>query len=86
MKRLLLIALIFSLCINYLYSQSLNIRWKVKTNASIFASPLEKNGIVYFGSLDSVFRAIDVKNGKEVWQFKAEHEIRSTACFYLSFR
>lgn len=55
------------------------IEWKFKTSAPIFSSPLIREEIVYVGSLDSMFYALDLKTGMKIWDFKTYGEIRSNA-------
>ena len=47
------------------------LRWKFKTGDVIHASPAFANGVLFVGSWDSYFYAIDAKNGKEKWRFHA---------------
>jgi outer membrane protein assembly factor BamB len=46
------------------------VQWKFKTNGIIHTSPALYNGMVYFGSWDTYFYAVDAKTGKEKWKFK----------------
>lgn len=43
------------------------LRWKFKTNAAVLGNPLIENDIVYIGSSDHNFRAINVISGKQLW-------------------
>jgi outer membrane protein assembly factor BamB len=58
------------------------IAWTFKTSGPVVASPLISDGLIYIGSLDSSFYALDAKTGKELWQFKSESKISSTAAIY----
>ena len=51
---------------------------KDKYNLPISSVPLIKDGIVYFGSFDNNFYAIDLKTGKELWRFKTGKPIFSS--------
>lgn len=59
-----------------------SIAWSFQTSAPVVASPAISNGLIYIGSLDSTFYAINAKTGKERWQFKSADEISSTAAFH----
>ena len=56
------------------------LRWRFKTVRAIYASPVESEGIVYAGGLDSVLHAVDVETGAERWRFRTGGEIRSSVC------
>ncbi len=47
-----------------------SIAWSFQTSAPLVASPAISDGLIYIGSLDSVFYALDAKSGKERWQFR----------------
>src|SRR5262249_55566431 len=44
-----------------------NLAWVYKTGDKITSSPAVANGVVYFGSWDQSFYALDGKTGKVVW-------------------
>lgn len=44
------------------------LQWKVKADAAVLASPLIHQDVVYIGSSDHRFRAIDVNTGRVLWQ------------------
>jgi eukaryotic-like serine/threonine-protein kinase len=44
--------------------------WKFTTGNVVHASPAVASGVVYIGSWDSYFYAIDAATGKEKWRFK----------------
>jgi eukaryotic-like serine/threonine-protein kinase len=56
--------------------------WKFPTGKTVYASPLIYNDVVYIGSLDSNFYAIDSKTGIEKWHYKTDNAIFSTATIY----
>jgi outer membrane protein assembly factor BamB len=56
-----------------------SIMWKFKTNGSIHASALIDNGVIYIGSRDSSFYAINALTGVELWHFKSKDQIYTTA-------
>lgn len=43
--------------------------WKLKTGAAVLGCPTIENNIVYIGGSDHSFRAIELKTGKEIWNF-----------------
>ena len=53
--------------------------WKFKTNGAVYASPVLHKGIVYMGSSDSTFYAIDAKSGTALWTYKLNNQILSDA-------
>ena len=55
------------------------LNWKINLSAKLFSSPIIKNDIVYIGSIEGYFYAIELKNGTIKWKFKTNGEIRSTA-------
>ncbi|MBI5008739.1 MAG: PQQ-binding-like beta-propeller repeat protein [Bacteroidia bacterium] len=86
--------IILSVCITDLYAQQNTItgqseaidfpelpqtKWKFETGASIFSSPVVNDNVVFSGSNDSSFYAIDIHSGKVIWKFRTNGEIRSTA-------
>ena len=58
------------------------IAWSFQTSAPVVASPAISNGMIYIGSLDSTFYAINAKTGKEQWSYKSEDKISSSAVLY----
>ena len=59
------------------YESVLN--WKFETKGPIYGTPVVSDGIVYFGSSDSVFYATDANTGKELWRYKSKGLIATTA-------
>jgi eukaryotic-like serine/threonine-protein kinase len=58
------------------------VKWKFKTGKGVGASPVVVDGIVYIGSLDRNFYAIDAETGKERWRFTTKGEIISSAVVF----
>ena len=54
------------------------LNWEFETGNKIWGTPLVANGIVYIGSFDKKFYAIDAATGKEKWQFEADGPIVNT--------
>ncbi|WP_243860467.1 outer membrane protein assembly factor BamB family protein [Flavobacterium poyangense] len=55
-----------------------DLKWKFKTEGKIFSSPITKNGILYVGSEDGYFYAIDEKSGNLKWKFKTNGAVHSS--------
>ena len=75
-KSLLSFLLIISTPI-LMYGQGA-ILWKFKTNNRVYSTPLIHNDMVFVGSGDQYFYAIEKKTGKELWKFKTEGAIHSS--------
>ncbi len=58
------------------------IEWSFLTGGKVYASPVIRNDILYIGSLDSNFYAIDAITGNELWRFNAKNQILTTAVIY----
>jgi len=54
-------------------------KWTFKTGDSIEAAPIISKGVVYAGSFDKHFYAIDLATGKEKWKTKLGHIKASAA-------
>ena len=53
----------------------LKLAWEFKTGDSVTASPIVADGLVYAGSYDGTFYAINAETGKEAWSFKVDTEM-----------
>lgn len=51
--------------------------WKHSSNRPFFSSPVIKDDKIIIGGDDSVFRALDLLNGKPLWEVKTNGSIRS---------
>ena len=58
------------------------VAWTFQTGKAIYTNPVYDDGIVYFGSLDSVFYAVNTNTGEEAWHFQTGHPIHSTAAVF----
>ena len=56
--------------------------WVFSTKAPVYASPVISEDVVYIGSLDSTLYAIDAKTGEELWHYKTDDGIYSSAAVY----
>jgi outer membrane protein assembly factor BamB len=88
MKTICLITLfaVLSLTITYSQTESLEkkcseeaIAWKFKTKKAVYASPVIESGVIYIGSLDGYFYAIEAKSGIEKWKYNCTNKILSSA-------
>jgi len=55
------------------------IKWKFKTGKGIKSSPIMVDGLVYIGSDDKSFYAIDADNGTKKWSFETKSKVYSSA-------
>ena len=58
--------------------------WKFKTDERIYGSPLIVDSVLYIGSLDGKFYAVNRNTGTEIWNYSTGEEIRTTAVNYDS--
>jgi len=58
------------------------IAWKFKTNAAIHSTPLVDGNVIFIGSTDSVFYAISINDGSEIWHYKTDYSINSKAAIF----
>ena len=56
------------------------VRWRFKAKRSITSSPLVQDGIVYFGSMDSIFYALDAQSGWIIWRYRLSRPTISSPC------
>ncbi|MFH0888229.1 MAG: PQQ-binding-like beta-propeller repeat protein [Planctomycetota bacterium] len=59
-------------------NQKLN--WQFNTTGPLSGGVAisKKDNVIYFGSEDSCFYAVNLKNGQEIWKYKTHNKIRST--------
>ncbi|MBK7172169.1 MAG: PQQ-like beta-propeller repeat protein [Bacteroidales bacterium] len=57
-----------------------SLSWVFSTRQPFYASPFIHDDVIYIGGTDSIFRAINLHNGHEIWQYACGGQIRSTAC------
>lgn len=57
----------------------MKLAWSFQTNGPIRSQPVVKDGIVYVGSDDEVFYALDIKTGKLIWRAFSDWAIRNPA-------
>ncbi|MBN1397427.1 MAG: PQQ-binding-like beta-propeller repeat protein [Bacteroidetes bacterium] len=76
--RLLAICLYTLFVVNIAAAQDPLI-WKYNTGERIFATPLVHNNVLYIGNITGNFYAINSVSGEKIWEYKTDHQIRSTA-------
>ncbi len=54
-------------------------KWKFQTNGEIWSTPVPAQGMLFFGSNDKCFYAVDAGSGKERWRFETGGMVRSSA-------
>jgi len=86
-QKLIIVVLICLSIATDLHSQASDdskewLEWKFQTSGMVYSSPVISDGVVYIGSMDSIFYALDVKSGREKWRFHSENTIQSSAATY----
>lgn len=51
--------------------------WSFETGNRIYSDPFIHDNIIYFGSNDNTFYAIDADNGSELWQYQVDANVQS---------
>ena len=64
------------------YKPLANLKWAFKTNGKVFSSPIVHEGIVYIGSEDGYFYAIEEHTGKIHWKFKTGGAVHSSPAIF----
>ncbi len=59
-------------------SDTIKLKWKFKSGGYVFSSPAVSGDLVYFGSNDSSFYALDKPTGKMAWKYKTGGVISSS--------
>ncbi len=82
-KKLLQYATLISAIILFsCNSKQAALLWKYSTEGKIYAHPIIDGEMIYIGSMDSMFYAIDKESGELIWSFRTNAPIQSTACAY----
>lgn len=63
----------------YALSLTRELRWRFRARRGFLASPVIHNGLVFVGSLDTNFYALDTRSGWAAWKYRAGGAIVSTA-------
>ncbi len=76
--------ILFACQMGMVYALSLNreLRWRFRARRGFLASPIMQNALVFIGSLDTNFYAIDARSGWAAWKYRAGGAIVSTAAFW----
>jgi len=72
---------LFCLCISTAFANSgdESVLWKFKTDGRVYSSPLIAGEMVYFGSGDNHFYALNKESGTQQWVFKTDGAVHSSA-------
>lgn len=54
------------------------VKWRYKAKRAITSSPVFSDGVLYFGSVDTVIYALDHRNGYIIWRFRLSKATIST--------
>ncbi|MBN1248913.1 MAG: PQQ-binding-like beta-propeller repeat protein [Anaerolineae bacterium] len=75
---------IFSCHIGLVYALSLGreLRWRFRARRGIIASPILSDGLVFVGSLDWTFYALDSRSGWAAWKYRTGGPVASTAAIW----
>jgi outer membrane protein assembly factor BamB len=85
MKKLTIYLLSIGWCLTYtscLFAQSLSENWKFQTADRVLSSPVIDGSMLFIGSEDGNFYALNKQTGNELWRFRTRGRIQSTATVY----
>ncbi|MBN2390932.1 MAG: serine/threonine-protein kinase [Anaerolineae bacterium] len=76
--------ILFACQMGTVYALGLNreSRWRFRGRRGFLASPVMHNGLVFIGSLDNNFYALDARSGWAAWKYRAGGSIVSTAVIW----
>jgi outer membrane protein assembly factor BamB len=76
--------LLFSCEMGMVYALGLDrkMRWRFRSRRGILAAPILSEGLVFIGSLDWSFYALDVRSGWSAWKYRTGGGIASTAAVW----
>ena len=76
--------ILFACQAGMVYALSLNReqRWRFRARRGFLASPVIHDGLVFIGSLDNHFYALDARSGWSTWKYRAGGSIVSTASIW----
>ena len=77
MTKIFITLLLITLGQNMVTAQN-DVLWKFQTNGRIYSSPLIEGNMIFFGSGDKNFYAIDKNTGQEIWRFETGGEVYSS--------
>lgn len=61
------------------HAQLLTLDWTFSTKEKVLASPVTSKSVIYLGSQNGIFYALDLGSGKEIWHFETGGNIQSKA-------
>ncbi len=79
MLRILLLVIVITSTTLLSISQD-NVVWKFETKGRVYSTPVIENEIIFIGSGDQSFYAINKLNGEKIWEFKTQGAIHSSPC------
>jgi outer membrane protein assembly factor BamB len=59
-------------------AQSPAVLWRFPTGDRVLSTPALSHGVVYFGSDDGFFYAVDTTNGEQIWSYRTGDKVRSS--------
>jgi glucose dehydrogenase len=59
--------------------KNLSLKWSYATGGEVVSSPIVANGILYAGSENRTFYALNVRTGHLLWSFPTGSQVQSTA-------
>jgi eukaryotic-like serine/threonine-protein kinase len=76
--------IIFSCHAGMVYALSLarELRWRFRARRGILAAPVLRDGLVFVGSLDWTFYALDSRSGWAAWKYRTGGPVASTSAVY----
>jgi outer membrane protein assembly factor BamB len=80
MKFLQYLTLIFAIIFYSCNSKQAALLWKYSTKGKIYAHPIIDDEMIYVGSMDSMFYALEKESGELIWKVLTNAPIQSTAC------
>jgi len=81
MNKLLIFLILASIVIDAAATNS-SLNWKFQTGGRIYSSPVIDGDLVFFGSGDSCFYAVNRATGKQSWCFRTKGAIHSSPEIY----
>lgn len=79
MKYTKYISIVLAIVTISCHAQQGSLHWKYSTEGKIYAHPIVAGDILYFGSMDSTFYALDMESGELIWTFHTHAPIQSSA-------
>lgn len=56
-----------------------SVLWTFQTGGPVYNAAVIQDGALYIGSQDSNFYALNAETGAEIWRYKADNQVRTTA-------